>query len=563
METMKKIACYALIVFLSLSINSCEVQRTGCTDPAADNFDIANDIDDGSCVYSFQGCSSQSEGNLTILNTTSHKLFLWADNDYITCIPEKSDTFHIFIPNPEAYSFKLQLWKADNVDLTELNNNSAYKPDEDLVYKTWVVALSESSAIEQSALWPITGNSNEAMGTVYISYPKIDETTGNENIYQVDIYLNSKNGNKLASLRPGTEYKKFGAPYVTWRLYYRYWYSDNSTSNADVTEVSFSDEFQEVTLNSSHQVQYVVIPYVESNIGKNGNLVIHNTLSKTVTIYAENENQFIEDIVINQEIADNLSHIPANSKTSFNIPLRDGYDIWAKYNSTNALIANYSSLKLIDEKETHVYITEQTQTVNITNYLNEPLLIYNSNDEFIGYVIEANSSLEVKVPSNCTELVFKDENENNSVSKACSSEISINSLSPISVNELIPVNVWELYSPNHYKSNLKSGSGSEIMTFKVNNTDAVVLSFEYKLDIEPELDSLTFRIDNATQFNLEIPTTNNKLVSDSGNPALWNSYNTTLQPGTHELKWGFYRREDASSQPPHLAEIKNIQISPL
>ena len=57
---MKKIAFLISIILL---LNSCDnVQRGGCTDPLAINFDASADFDDGSCLY-VQGCTDPAAQN--------------------------------------------------------------------------------------------------------------------------------------------------------------------------------------------------------------------------------------------------------------------------------------------------------------------------------------------------------------------------------------------------------------------------------------------------------------------------------------------------------------------
>ena len=57
---MKKIAFFISIILL---LNSCEnVQRGGCMDPLAINFETSADFDDGSCLY-VQGCTDPAAQN--------------------------------------------------------------------------------------------------------------------------------------------------------------------------------------------------------------------------------------------------------------------------------------------------------------------------------------------------------------------------------------------------------------------------------------------------------------------------------------------------------------------
>ena len=48
---MKKLSIITLTVFLSGAIFTSCSKKEGCTDPAATNFDVDAETDDGSCVY--------------------------------------------------------------------------------------------------------------------------------------------------------------------------------------------------------------------------------------------------------------------------------------------------------------------------------------------------------------------------------------------------------------------------------------------------------------------------------------------------------------------------------
>ena len=48
--------------FLLLFASSCDVEKRGCTDPIAENYDTFADYDDGSCVY-ILGCTDPLANN--------------------------------------------------------------------------------------------------------------------------------------------------------------------------------------------------------------------------------------------------------------------------------------------------------------------------------------------------------------------------------------------------------------------------------------------------------------------------------------------------------------------
>ena len=70
----------SLLVLASLSVllTTCDIEKYGCTDPRAGNFDIDARIDDGSCYYGnepgYGSCKPDQEGNLVIKNLTGEQL---------------------------------------------------------------------------------------------------------------------------------------------------------------------------------------------------------------------------------------------------------------------------------------------------------------------------------------------------------------------------------------------------------------------------------------------------------------------------------------------------------
>lgn len=524
-----------------LLLSQCEVQRTGCTDPHARNYNVAADIDDGSCLYgvdpSNTDCYPDIEGNLSVTNSTDQVLYLYKDFGLITCIPANAEEFLVNIPSDGLTICKLQIWIADNV-------TDIYDPSGSNAYRQWSVVLSDNTNPEERANWLITDDQNYVgSGTLNLTYPSIDDY-GQEVIYQVDVFLNSKSGAKLASLKPGFVNKKVSVDYGVHYLFFHYWYSDPNSTSGEITELGW-EQNSEIVINVAFQTADIKIPFFYSNVGKYGKLQVYNQTNKLISIYANDA--LIESIAKVDGSTQGLSIIPAQNSTTFLIPVKD-YTITAKSVDGSESIIAFNDVEILQNEIAVKRVGIEHQTISVINNTTETLLLYSPDNEYLGRtMVPGKSSGNVLVPAYFDSLLVVTGNKSQSKYFDAGTDVSITELEGYIQNTIDIVSAWNVIGNNHYRSPAIGDNEETIMTASLTNDEDVTLSYEYLVSSENIWDYFSFIIDGEV------------LIEKESGEIDWTSYSVVVTPGTHTIQWK-YLKDERFSVGNDYVEIRNITL---
>lgn len=264
----------------------------------------------------YPSSKSDPEGNLMISNHSGFKLALYrpSTDEIYKIIPNSSEDYLVDISNPQRAAVDLRLRKIVN-DVVEQSD-----------FKSWTIVLSADNEIEHRATWYIRSDINEIYsGTLNFNY-----VGGTD--FQVDVLLNSRNGSKIISLKPGDQYEnQVGIDYANYTLHYRYWYDDPNDNIGPVEsgwiekeEINGNEVDIFVVLNDSRKKRTLQVPHFNSSSVSGGTIVksklrAQNKMSIPVQIWIGND--LIEDFVTPDPQFQNISTIPANDSQEFEIPI--------------------------------------------------------------------------------------------------------------------------------------------------------------------------------------------------------------------------------------------------
>ncbi len=543
MRNIRPLAILSFII-VSLFVSQCEIEHYGCTDPDAVNYDVAADIDDNSCEYDFdRNCYPDETGNLIINNQTGQTLLLYKNytgyngiNGPITCIPPDSESFLVNIPNEQFEVCLLQIWLNDDV-IDEQN------PDLSKVYRQWSVALSNTTLPEERANWLITGDDNYAgSGTLLLNYPNLDEF-GLEVIYQVDIFLNSKNGARLASLQPGITNKMVSVDYGVHYLYYHYWFSDPNSQSGDIIDIGWAEETDEVVINEYHKEAEINIPFFYSTIGKVGEITIKNESDFVINVYA-NDN-LIEDIAIVDGSSQGLSSIPSRGESTFIIPVED-YTIITK-NLGGDQIAVFTGVSVVQNENVILRSGIPHKAIRIENNTDEILGLYNEMEEYLGLTIEPGKiTPSYQVPDTYDSMValnFARTKVKTFEYQLC---VTINELDEYVYNRIEFVSPWPLIE-GMYQSPQILDDEITIMEARLINSEPAILTFEYNVSSETTYDVFSFSADGVNEIS--------NVSGESG----WASFSMIFDVGTHTLLW-VYEKDRSRAVGRDNVQLREISV---
>ncbi|MBT4208425.1 hypothetical protein HOE22_08790 [Candidatus Woesearchaeota archaeon] len=272
----------------------------------ATNCDIFNPDDPEDQISN----QADAEGNIVVINNSGESLVLYDAGIAERIIPNTSEEFLIKIPNPNGVTKDLWLFKESDV------SNDVNNPDSELLFRRWNVNLSADYEIEHRVSWVLSADAVDAeSGTLILSY-----NPGTEN--SVDVYLNSENGARIATLMPGQSGSNVGVDYGNYQLYYKYWYSDPNTTEGSITQGWLTpDDVPNMSfiLNNAFPVTYRIIPHLDSEEEiVNGEILIQNNTDSILIISADTN--LIENIMVYDGPIANMSSLPPYSQYLYVLP---------------------------------------------------------------------------------------------------------------------------------------------------------------------------------------------------------------------------------------------------
>jgi hypothetical protein len=270
-------------------------------------------------------------GNLIVRNMTGERIVLFRGEERLKVIPDDQSDYLISVPNPNAERVDLRVYRLVDIE-SNINSPSVS------AFKRWIVPLAPDNDAEHRSTWAVLADDRELeSGTLTFSY-----IGGTENF--VDVFLNSKTGAKIASLRPGAERSQVGVDYGTYTVFYNYWFSDQNDQNPagfedrgwTETEVVNGDDVDiYAVLNENRQRQHLQVPHLGAELKPWGNLQVQNKTSTPVLLWIGST--LIEEVVYTDGSRKNISTVAANENVDFVLPTGE-HIVIAKGPTSNAEI---------------------------------------------------------------------------------------------------------------------------------------------------------------------------------------------------------------------------------
>ena len=457
--------------------------------------------------------SQDAEGNLLILNRLNDPILLYLSDSESPFkeIGAKED-FLVNLPSDGSTPTELKVWKKSQV-------SDPLAPDMDNIYKEWNIVLSNTSVETDRVVWVIkSGSASPSVGQLSFQYPAID-FMGNMVIYEASLYLDSKNGKKIASILPGEDSKIVGLDFGYYYLYYRYSY-DYANNSEDVgwIELDSLGNALSAVINAGSPIQNIEVPiYYLSDIGRLGYLEIINQSPSDLKIFTQNDIQ-IEDITVTSQSTYGLSIIEGNGGSYNYLLPQNNYHLSAKMLGTGEVIASRENINVIELYNTSWTISDTLSYTNITirNDLLEPITIHNKqNNNYLGFYISEGDTKSYLVPDTMDALVARNLTATMETFQfGNSTDWNISLLNPnfyLNINDSINIEGSIINQPE-ITVNWILGSSANYLTYQllnaeyspyanINSDDSLFTSISYEyLDDSREDESYIFRL-NANSFD--------------------------------------------------------------
>lgn len=270
--------------------------------------------------YDFTPDQPDQSGNLLIINNSNEQLVLYKDQEVVKMIPASATDYLVFIPNESEGAVQLDLYLWEDV-AGDVDN-----PAPSDAFKRWLVPLSNSDDVEERVTWHVGGASQYTdVATLNLSY-----FGGTDNF--VDVYLNGRTGGKIASLKPGDQYKKVGVDYGNYTLHYLYWFSDQNDASAfeelgwiETQLINGEEKDIWLILNENRKDVTMVIPHLGSAASqgtKYAGVEITNYSGEPVQVFVGDK--LIEAVCYLEEgNTTNLSTLDVNGVYTFFLPITE------------------------------------------------------------------------------------------------------------------------------------------------------------------------------------------------------------------------------------------------
>jgi hypothetical protein len=489
-----------------------------------DNNDIPLIINDD---YTYE----DTAGNLVIVNSSNSELYIFNGINFIREIPLGSGEFLINIETDGNSATDLRIWKKQDVD--NLNN-----PSNDSLYKRWVVVLSNSLLEGDQVRWIINDNQVNTTGTVYFNYPNSSNDSIN-NIYSVDVHIQSMNGAKIASISPGTDGKQVGLGYDYYQLYFHYWFSNN-TSDDGKTYVDWYEQDYPFVLNTALDTHVVNVPIIaDINHIDKGSIYLENNLTEIVMLYLNG--QAIEYVVVGMDNSEGISYLNPSNGYTFDIPI-------GTYNLE--ILHPTTLISLYDNFEIDIIVNKTFNLdINSSNEYNDLLFINNTNidialydyssDGYLGRIIDANSNETVKFLNNYSGLYAQ-----NIIDEKVFYIYPLNQTNIISPDQFIDYDLNQLFQTNFsfihgnlfslpvnfvfientiFKMNVNQGNCSRLWDFGneynieyQSYEDSIYVNYYYPKNYNVNFTLNCENISTTIDTILHIPTPNINLLAPNG-----------------------------------------------